>query len=852
VIVAPAVIDKSWKKVKIGASVGDFVIGAVAIGDVDNNGRQEIYYGDLGNYLYQCIWDGKDWKAAPITKMEWAIEAITIGDGDNDGNDELYVVGQGRTIYQFEWDGSTWVKTVVGEDGDGIFSVTIGDGNNDGINEIYVGCKNDWVYQFAWVNGFWVKSSVGKCDSDIFKIAIGDADNDGKKDMSIACEDGFIYSFKCVNNQWACTKIAKPDSIMFSVAVGDGDNDGKEEIYGVCFDGHAYQVKWHEKGWVILDMGIAGGPEERDGACSFQDGDNDGKYELYVSSKNGHLYQFKWDGSSWKRTDIGNVNVPLHYIAIGDGDGDGLYDVYAADGGVYQFKTEPQILLRVETQKVSYARKECVKISLKITNYSSQERVLKFKTTQMFDLKIKSLGSGCVIYDLAHNKSFADGMAMIRLAPGEEQTLSELDWDQKDPYNSFVPAGRYCIEGNLTCGLSGSHMEMRAKSKEIEICSAVPLWIPEVSAQQPYSEFDIEVRVGSITSQIKDLFGTAFRMNYNVNEVRLSVIRVDAGSLLGSNVVSFASSVDTNKGFVDIGLTRKKEAGIGVNGYGIVAKIRVRVDYIYGSSLKLNISNLDAVTSTGEHILMEASGIEIAIGGQVNIWPGDTNNDGWVNANDITTLAYYWQQAGYPRKNASCIWSAQVAGIWYNQYAVYADANGDGIVDGRDILAIGLNWGQKKVVQGAPGLKTENNISCVAAYREMYKVLSESPETTFSDELKATIKELITQAASIHVPAKSSVLQNYPNPFHAECWIPFELAEKARVVIKIYAITGQLVKTIDIGEKDAGTYLNKTGNNVAASWDGRNNDGEEVVSGVYFYRMEAGGQVSTRKMVVFR
>ncbi|MFH1860253.1 MAG: Ig-like domain-containing protein, partial [bacterium] len=852
VIATPAVIDGSWKKVKIGASVGDYVIGAVAIGDVDNNGRQEIYYGDVGNYLYQCKWNGKDWEAKQIAKMEWPIEAITVGDGDNDGNDELYVVGQGRPVYQFEWDGASWVRTVVGEDGDGIFSVTIGDGNNDGINEIFVGCKNDWVYQFAWVNGFWVKSSVGECGSDIFKISIGDADNDGKKDVYIACEDGFVYSFRWVNNQWTGVKIARPDSVMFSVSVGDGDNDGKEEIYGVCFDGHAYQFKWHEKGWIITDMGVGGGPEERDGACSLQDGDNDGKYELYVSSKSGHVYQFKWDGASWMRSDIGNVNVPLHYVAIGDGDGDGLYDVYAADGGVHQFKIEPQLSLRVETQKVSYAKKEFVKITLKIANYSSSERVLKFKTTKMFDLRIKSLGSGCVVYDLAYNKTFADGMAMIRLAPGEEQVLSELDWDQKDLYGNNVSDARYCIEANLAPGRLGSHMEMKAKSKEVEICSAVPLWIPSVSAQQPYTEFDIEVRVGTMTNQIKDLFGCAFRLNYNVNDVRLSVIRVDAGSFLGSDVISFTSSVDTNKGCVDIGLSRKKVAGIGVDGYGVIAKIRVKVEYISGSSLKLSLSNVGAASSKGESILMEASGTEIAIGGQVNVWPGDTNNDALVDANDITTLASYWQQVGYPRKNASYIWSAQVSSIWCNQYAVYVDTNGDGVIDSRDILAIGLNWGQKKPVQGAPSLRMENNISLVGAYREMYKVLEESPETTFGEEIKATLKGLIIQAVSDYVPVKSSVLQNYPNPFKLECWIPFELSEAARVVIKIYAITGQLIRTIDLGEREKGTYLEKDGSHAAAHWNGHNEDGEEVASGVYFYRLEAGGQVSTRKMVVLK
>ena len=92
-------------------------------------------------------------------------------------------------------------------------------------------------------------------------------------------------------------------------------------------------------------------------------------------------------------------------------------------------------------------------------------------------------------------------------------------------------------------------------------------------------------------------------------------------------------------------------------------------------------------------------------------------------------------------------------------------------------------------------------------------------------------------------------MQNYPNPFGRECWIPFELAERASVVIRIYSITGQLIRTLDLGERNAVTYLDKT---AAAHWNGHNEDGEKVASGVYFYKLEAGGQVSTQKMVAVK
>jgi flagellar hook assembly protein FlgD len=69
------------------------------------------------------------------------------------------------------------------------------------------------------------------------------------------------------------------------------------------------------------------------------------------------------------------------------------------------------------------------------------------------------------------------------------------------------------------------------------------------------------------------------------------------------------------------------------------------------------------------------------------------------------------------------------------------------------------------------------------------------------------------------------------------------------VVIKIYSITGQLIRILDLGVKDPGKYVSR---DRAAYWNGRNDDGDEVASGVYFYRLHAGEYVSTKKMVVLK
>ena len=96
---------------------------------------------------------------------------------------------------------------------------------------------------------------------------------------------------------------------------------------------------------------------------------------------------------------------------------------------------------------------------------------------------------------------------------------------------------------------------------------------------------------------------------------------------------------------------------------------------------------------------------------------------------------------------------------------------------------------------------------------------------------------------------KTELLQNFPNPFNPETWIPFSLSEPKHVKISIYTSTGQLVRTLDLGQKPSGAYLSKE---KAAYWDGRNETGETVTSDVYFYSMEAGEYASSRKMIIVR
>jgi len=90
---------------------------------------------------------------------------------------------------------------------------------------------------------------------------------------------------------------------------------------------------------------------------------------------------------------------------------------------------------------------------------------------------------------------------------------------------------------------------------------------------------------------------------------------------------------------------------------------------------------------------------------------------------------------------------------------------------------------------------------------------------------------------------------SYPNPSNPETWIPYKLAQNTDVVIRIHNSTGQHIRTLNLGNKNAGIYITK---DKAAHWDGLNDAGEKVSSGIYFYSIQAGDFRDTRKIVFIR
>jgi predicted outer membrane repeat protein len=96
-----------------------------------------------------------------------------------------------------------------------------------------------------------------------------------------------------------------------------------------------------------------------------------------------------------------------------------------------------------------------------------------------------------------------------------------------------------------------------------------------------------------------------------------------------------------------------------------------------------------------------------------------------------------------------------------------------------------------------------------------------------------TIKRI--DGAVTILPAKTALLPNFPNPFNPDTWIPYKLAQSANVAIQIYDVKGRLIRTLDLGVQSPGVYITKQ---TAAYWNGRDDAGEKVASGVYFYILQ--------------
>ena len=171
------------------------------------------------------------------------------------------------------------------------------------------------------------------------------------------------------------------------------------------------------------------------------------------------------------------------------------------------------------------------------------------------------------------------------------------------------------------------------------------------------------------------------------------------------------------------------------------------------------------------------------------------------------------------------------------------DVNGDGTVNIQDLIVVATHLGETAgpaapILVALPERLTPETLQQVL---DLLRVQNDG-----SVAFQRAIANVELFLASL-LPKETLLLANYPNPFNPETWIPYQLAKSADVTLHIHAVDGTLVRTLSLGYKAIGTYQNRS---RAAYWDGKNEVGESVASGVYFYTLTAEDFTATRKMLI--
>ena len=212
----------------------------------------------------------------------------------------------------------------------------------------------------------------------------------------------------------------------------------------------------------------------------------------------------------------------------------------------------------------------------------------------------------------------------------------------------------------------------------------------------------------------------------------------------------------------------------------------------------------------------------------------DVNQDGVVNVIDLVIVASHYNNPDF----------ADAA-----SFNIYPDVNSDGVIDIRDLVTIAAEINSDAA---APILRKRSveTVSLTAEKLAQWIRLAKQIDIQTSYTQKGiTVLEkfLATLTYAEMAPKETTLLANYPNPFNPETWIPYQLAKPAVVNIFIHAAGGKLVRTLALGHLSAGVYHSKS---RAAYWDGRNELGEPVASGIYFYTFTTADFRATGKMLI--
>ena len=334
-------------------------------------------------------------------------------------------------------------------------------------------------------------------------------------------------------------------------------------------------------------------------------------------------------------------------------------------------------------------------------------------------------------------------------------------------------------------------------------------------------------------------FGDTFTLRLNAEDVTdlagwrtdiafdsdvLEAVEVNEGDFLKAEDVStffLQGTIDNTAG--EITKLSSARFGSGVSGTGTLLLVTFTAKAT--GETRVTLSNFYAGSSSGE--VISTDGPEIVITVEDRKYPAwDVNQDGQVNVQDLVLVAQYLGEDV--------------------SVSPQSDVNGDGTINVLDLIVVAQHLGESTAA-APPNVAAMDSLELDPAMVQAWIAQAEA-EDDGSLAFQQGIAHLQRLLASL-LPEKTALLPNYPNPFNPETWIPYDLAEAADVTVHIYTAGGALVRTLVLGHQVAGIYQTRS---RAAYWDGKNEVGESVASGIYFYTLTAGNFTGTGKMLVMK
>lgn len=213
----------------------------------------------------------------------------------------------------------------------------------------------------------------------------------------------------------------------------------------------------------------------------------------------------------------------------------------------------------------------------------------------------------------------------------------------------------------------------------------------------------------------------------------------------------------------------------------------------------------------------------------------DVNRDGVTNVIDLILVALNYRNPNFKDSE---------------KYGFYFDVNSDGVVDVKDLIAVAgaIDAAAAPTLLDYPIVS--KNLTADNLKQWIHLAGKLEPQEPHIQNGIAILQQLLHLLTKDEVmPKETLLLSNYPNPFNPETWIPFQLAETADVAISIHTADGKLVRLLKLGYLPTGKYFSKS---RAVYWNGRNDAGESVGSGVYFYTLIADKYSATNRMLILK